>query len=168
MPVVVRGEVSTPVAVHAVPRDAVHEVVARREVLDRDPVGFEDLYPIRALGSAIDDRPIAVDPADRQVRRRDGHGFLVDPGSDQDHPARLRMIDGSLDRVEILGDAHGAGVPGRYRFPAGPHPGTEQRRGGDRVVVVRADDRTGGEPDEGRRHGEHAVQQGSSPHRRGP
>ena len=166
--VVVRGEVPTPVAVHAVPREAVQEVVAGRQVLDRNAVGCEHLYPVRALEPPIDDRSIAIETADREIRRRDRHGLRVDPRRDQDHPARLRVVDGCLDRVEVLRYPDRCGVPGRHGFASGSDAGRKSQLGRDPWSILRSSDRNGEEPDEGRRHDQDAVQQGSSPHRRGP
>ena len=166
--VVVRGEVPTPVAVHAVPREAVQEVVAGRQVLDRNAVGCEHLYPVRALEPAIDDRPIAIETADREVWRRDRHGLRIDPRADQDHPPRLGVIDGRLDRFEVLRYPDRCGVPGWHGFASRSHAGGKSLLGRDPSSFLRSRDRNGQEPDEGRRHGQDAVQQGSSPHRRGP
>ena len=118
------------------------EVVPRCEVLDRDAVGREHLHPVGALESAVDDRPAAIEPPDREVRRRDRHRLPIDPGRDQDHPARLRVIDGGLDRVEVLRHADGSRVPGRHGFPSGSHTGRESGSRRATLILLCGRDRT--------------------------
>ena len=75
--VAVRGEIRAAVSRDAGPEQAVLGVVPHREVLDRDTIGAEDLHAVVALEVAVEDRGVAVDPAQHDALGRDRDLFVI-------------------------------------------------------------------------------------------
>ena len=61
------------------------------QVLDGHAVGLD-------VDAALDDDRVPVRPAQVDGRRRDDDALLVEPGRDEHPVARLRLVDGGLDR----------------------------------------------------------------------
>ena len=94
--VVARREVRPAPPGHARPEEAVEHGVAGRHVLDRDPVGQGD-HAVAANELAVNDRGVAVEPAQHDRRRRDRDLLLVRARAHEHEVARGGGVNGGLD-----------------------------------------------------------------------
>ena len=75
-------------------------------VEDRDPVRVDDDAVLPAV-AAVEDDPIPVDPANRQVAQafRNGHPARIRSATDDDRVARMRLGDRLSETAGVIGDA---------------------------------------------------------------